>query len=201
MVIGATGTKVLKVPQRAGQGKNVPISLASKRRTLVNVSMYVDILSSALDDWVTDLSGPDLIEYAVLCRDELRAVAPPHGGSAYTALAAEIAYDRALIALCTERGIDAHATSFSYPVAERRRIESVLRQLGVDLDSLRLGKGGAEVPIRREPEDWSESRPDRQPPLGGDSTSDPFEETRDEIAAASVDAADGSFTEPSGPDT
>ena len=80
--------------------------------------MYVDILSSALDDWVTDLAGPDLIEYALLCRDELRAVAPPRGGSAYTALAAEIAYDRALIALCTERGIDAHATSFAYP---RRR--------------------------------------------------------------------------------
>ncbi len=69
--------------------------------------MYVEILSSALDQWVTDLTGSDLIEYALICREELRAVSPPHGGSAYTALAAEIAYDRALIALCTERGIDA----------------------------------------------------------------------------------------------
>ena len=86
--------------------------------------MYVDILSSALDQWVTDLTGPDLIEYAVLCREELRLVAPPQGGSAYTALAAEIAYDRALIALCTERGIDAHATSFAYPDVERQRIET-----------------------------------------------------------------------------
>ena len=77
--------------------------------------MYVDILCSALDEWVTDLTGPDLIEYAWLCREELRAVAPPKGRSAYTALAAEIAYDRALIALCTERGIDADATSFAYP--------------------------------------------------------------------------------------
>ena len=97
--------------------------------------MYVDILSSALDEWVTDLSGPDLIEYALLCREELRAVSLPAGRSAYTALAAEIAYDRALIALCTERGIDAHATSFSYPTSERKRIEAVLRHEGVDLDS------------------------------------------------------------------
>ena len=47
--------------------------------TLGYVSMYVDILSSALDQWVTDLSGPDLIEYALLCREELRAVSPPRG--------------------------------------------------------------------------------------------------------------------------
>ncbi len=96
--------------------------------------MYVDILSSALDEWVTDLVGPELIEYALLCREELWAVSPPRAGSAYAALAAEIAYDRALIALCTERGIDAHATSFSYPTSERRRIEAVLRHYGVDLD-------------------------------------------------------------------
>lgn len=102
--------------------------------------MYVDILSSALDDWVTDLGGPDLIDYALLCRDELRLVAPPRGGSAYTALAAEIAYDRALIALCTERGIDAHATSFAYPRAERQRIEMVLKHEGLDLDSPRKRK-------------------------------------------------------------
>ncbi|HEY6426034.1 MAG TPA: hypothetical protein VIX84_02280 [Acidimicrobiales bacterium] len=99
------------------------------------MSMYVAILSSALDDWVNDLSGKDLIEYALLCRQELRAVSSPRPGSAYTALAAEIAYDRALIALCTERGIDAHATSFVYPRAERQRIERVLRGEGVDLES------------------------------------------------------------------
>jgi hypothetical protein len=102
--------------------------------TLTEVSMYVAILSSALDDWVTDLRGLDLIEYALLCREELQVVSPPRRVSAYTALAAEIAYDRALIALCTERGIDANATSFSYPRAERQRIETVLRGAGVDPD-------------------------------------------------------------------
>ena len=97
--------------------------------------MYVAILSSALDEWVTDLAGSDLIEYAVLCREELRSVSPPNGGSAYAALAAEIAYDRALIAICTELGIDAHATTFAYPIAERQRIEGLLQEVGIDLES------------------------------------------------------------------
>ncbi len=101
------------------------------------MSMYVDILSSSLDDWASALGGSDLIEYAVLCREELHVVSPSGAGSAYTALAAEIAYDRALIALCTERGIDAHATSFTYPRAERQRIETVLAHDGVDLDAPR----------------------------------------------------------------
>ena len=72
-------------------------------------------------------------------------MAPPRGGSAYTALAAEIAYDRALIALCTERGIDAHATSFAYPRAERQRIETVLNTNGLDLDSPRKRRTGGLV--------------------------------------------------------
>ena len=108
--------------------------------------MYVDILSSALDEWVTDLTGPDLIEYALICREELRTVSPPGGGSAYTALAAEIAYDRALIALCTERGIDAHAASFSYPRSERRRIEATLRRQGVDFDTPPMRRTRSERP-------------------------------------------------------
>jgi hypothetical protein len=105
------------------------------RFTLVGVSMYVDILSTALDEWVTSLSGPDLIEYAVVCQRELLAATQSGGGSAYSALAAEVAYDRALIALCAERGIDAHAASFAYPGVERRRIETLLALDGVDLDA------------------------------------------------------------------
>lgn len=95
--------------------------------------MYVDILSSALDEWVSDLSGTMLVEYALMCRAEMLTASTRRNGSAYSALAAEIAYDRALITLCTERGIDAHATSFAYPAVERRRIEGLLAQMGVDL--------------------------------------------------------------------
>lgn len=111
------------------------MSAFSAQCTLRAVNMYVEILSSALDEWVTDLTGPELVEYAVLCRDEVRAVTPPNGSSAYTALAAEIAYDRALIAICTELGIYAHATTFAYPIEERKRIEALLAHEGIDFDS------------------------------------------------------------------
>lgn len=114
--------------------------------------MYVAILSSALDDWVTDLSGSDLVDYALVCRDELRAVSAPTRVPAYTALAAEIAYDRALIALCTERGIDAHATSFIYPRDERHRIERVLRSVGVDLDAPLVPRDRTQTPSGPQPE-------------------------------------------------
>ena len=40
------------------------------------MSMYVDILSSALDIWVDELTEPDLIEYALSCRAEMLGVAP-----------------------------------------------------------------------------------------------------------------------------
>ena len=64
------------------------------------VSMYMDILSSALDTWVDELSGRALIDYALSCRAEALAVGPHRGDTAYSCLAAEIAYDRALIKLC-----------------------------------------------------------------------------------------------------
>ena len=66
-------------------------------------------------------------------------------GSAYTALAAEIAYDRALIAICTEHGIYAHATTFAYPIEERKRIEALLVEEGIDLDSPE--RRGGETPV------------------------------------------------------
>jgi hypothetical protein len=110
--------------------------------------MYVDILSSALDEWVSDLRGPMLVQYAVVCRAEMLAVTSRKERSAYSALAAEIAYDRALITLCTERGIDAHATSFAYPAAERQRIESLLVRAGLDIVALssRRSIGVGETP-------------------------------------------------------
>ena len=127
---------------RCRHGNNVPMWGSVDFGKLVTVSMYVQILSSALDEWVNDLTGPDLIEYAILCREELGAVAPPGRGSAYSALALEIAYDRALIALCTEHGLYAHATTFAYPIAERKRVESLLAEIGIDLDSALLHPSG-----------------------------------------------------------
>jgi len=101
---------------------------------LVVVSMYVNILSSALEEWVAPLSGAELVAYAIQCRKEMRAIAPC-GVSAYAALASEVAYDRALIALCAEHGIAVDVTRFNNPSSERQHLEERLAHEGVDLDA------------------------------------------------------------------
>jgi hypothetical protein len=97
--------------------------------------MYVDILSSVLDRWDTDLNGSALLDYAIECRSNLL-----NSGTSEDAcglLAAEIAYDRALIRLCDEVGIEATATGFVDPYAERARVEDNLASIaGIDLLSL-----------------------------------------------------------------
>ena len=67
--------------------------------------MYVDMLSSALEAWEPDLSGEELVDHALECRVRMLATGTAHGASAYEALAAEVAYDRALICLCGYVGI------------------------------------------------------------------------------------------------
>ena len=51
-----------------------------------------------------------------------------------TALAAEISYDRALVCLAAQCGIDVAPTNFVHPKIERDRLEFELVRLGVDLD-------------------------------------------------------------------
>lgn len=98
--------------------------------------MYVDILSQALDDWVDELSGDALIEFAQLCRTQMLDAAPPPGSTTSTALSTELSYDRALIKLCEARGIDVKYSSFSRPVQERARLERRLVEIGLDLAAL-----------------------------------------------------------------
>jgi hypothetical protein len=100
------------------------------------VSMYADILSSALDTWVDELSGRALIDYALSCRAEALAVGPHRGDTAYSCLAAEIAYDRVLIKLCETNNVPVMAASFAYPREERARLEAELAIAGVDLAAL-----------------------------------------------------------------
>ncbi len=114
----------------------VPIRSASGARTMLPMSMYVDILSSALDDWVDDLSGPALVEYALGRRIEMLEAGPPHGETAYASLAYEIAYDRCLIKLCEKHAIDVTPTNFTIPKLERSRLEGELTKVGIDLAEL-----------------------------------------------------------------
>jgi hypothetical protein len=104
------------------------------------MSMYVDILSQALEDWVDDLSGDALIEFAQKCRAQMLCPSPP-GSTTSTALSAELSYDRALVKLCEAHGIDVKYSSFSRPDQERARLERRLVAIGVDLVASSRGPG------------------------------------------------------------
>jgi hypothetical protein len=98
-----------------------------------DVNMYAHILSSALNDWVDELTGDALVDYALVCRTEMRRPPQYQGETALIALAAEVAYDRALIKLCEAHGIGVVDLSFLHPRQERARLEAALVAAGIDL--------------------------------------------------------------------
>ena len=86
------------------------------------------------------LTGSALIDDSLARRAEMLGV--HHSASASLALAAEVAYDRALISLCAERDINVVTSEFAHPRAERARLEGELARAGVDLSALaRRGRG------------------------------------------------------------
>jgi len=97
--------------------------------------MYISILLEALDLWDMDVDDDVLLDHAKLCR----AALPPHdlgsGTCSGVALAAEIAYDRALICLAAQRGIDVTPINFAHPKIERDRLEAELLRQGIDLEA------------------------------------------------------------------
>lgn len=103
---------------------------------MVAMSMYADILSSALDGWVDELTGAALLDYVLVCRAEMLGAGTHYGDTAYSSLAAEIAYDRALIKICQSNGVAVAATSFDHPRQERARLERALALAGIDLAAL-----------------------------------------------------------------
>jgi len=94
--------------------------------------MYADILSSVLNDWVDELSGPALIDFAQVCRVQMLESS---GGAAVVALAAELSYDRALIKVCEAHSVDTTTRRFSHAKEERARLEGELMAIGIDLVS------------------------------------------------------------------
>ena len=100
------------------------------------MSMYVELLSSVLNDSLDDLSSDALVKHALVCRAEMLASRPYKGASAYSTLAAEVAYDRALLTLCTVKKINVVAADFSHPAEVRHRLELELESAGIDLIAL-----------------------------------------------------------------
>jgi hypothetical protein len=97
--------------------------------------MYVEVLSGAIDEWDAKLSGDALVSYVLSCRAALPAQDLGAGVWSEAALVAEVAYDRALINLAAEFGIDVTPTNFVHPRIERERLEMALAQRGLDLAS------------------------------------------------------------------
>jgi hypothetical protein len=96
--------------------------------------MYVTLLSGALDLWDADLDDDALLDHVRHCRAELPARDLGAGVMSGTALAAEIAYDRALVCLAAQHGIDVTPKNFAHPRIERERLEFELFRLSVDLE-------------------------------------------------------------------
>ncbi len=95
--------------------------------------MYVTLLSGALDLWDTDLDDETLLDHVRNCRAALPSRNLGAGTCSATALAAEIAYDRALVWLAAQHGIDVTPRNFVHPKIERDRLELELVRRGVDL--------------------------------------------------------------------
>ena len=100
------------------------------------VSMYVDILSEALEGWSVELTEEALVHYVLACRAMLPSQEPGAGGSAHESLIAEVSFDRALISLAAANGVDVSPRNFLYPQIERRRLETALAARGIDLEVL-----------------------------------------------------------------
>jgi hypothetical protein len=96
------------------------------------MTMYADLLASALADWV-GLNGRELENYARACRDTVERPGAYGAVRHSDLLVAEVAYDRALVRLCEVRGIEVHASWFVEPAAARRRLEIDLAAAGLDL--------------------------------------------------------------------
>jgi len=98
------------------------------------VNIYSHILSSALDELTGDaLTGDALSDYALVCRSEMLMPRGYQGESPLTSLAAEVAYDRALLKLCEAHGINVVDPNFMQPQRERARLETALAMAGLDL--------------------------------------------------------------------
>jgi hypothetical protein len=123
----------------------ISVAVSERRTHNRRVNMYVRVLCGALDEWDQNLSDEDLFDHALCCRAALPAHALGAGGWTQASLAAEVAYDRALISLAAVHGIDVHARNFAHPGIERVRLEAALARQGIDLEH------GVLPPERRPP--------------------------------------------------
>ncbi|HWD54631.1 MAG TPA: hypothetical protein VG346_05890 [Acidimicrobiales bacterium] len=116
------------------------------------MSMYSELLSGLcadMDPVHIPTSRDELVVILLQCRRRLegqgRGHGPDHGHVMAEDLALELDHDRMLLRLCAATGIESDPTRFVNPLAERSRLDTLLRRAGVDFRTLddhrRLGVG------------------------------------------------------------
>lgn len=96
--------------------------------------MYVSILSSAMELFEPELDDDALLSHVRQCRAALPTWGLGAGRYSAEAVAAEIAYDRALVCLADRLGIDVSPRGFAHPKIERERLELELIAIGVHVE-------------------------------------------------------------------
>ena len=103
------------------------------------MSMYSELLTGLCED-VEPLPLPssrdELVVILLQCRRQLHEYEADGGHVMTEDLALELDHDRMLLRLCGALGIDTDPGRFANPLAERERLESLLRAAGVDFRTL-----------------------------------------------------------------
>ena len=101
--------------------------------------MYSELLSGVCAE-VDPLSLPssrdDLVVILLQYRQGLRSQERGRSSFMTEDLALELDHDRMLLRLCTALGIESDPSRFTNPLAERGRLEGLLRDAGVDFRTL-----------------------------------------------------------------
>jgi hypothetical protein len=107
--------------------------------------MYSELLSGLcadMDPVQLPTSRDELVVILLQCRRRLQGHEHDHGqeldhGHVMAEdLALELDHDRMLLRLCAAMGIESDPTRFVNPLAERARLEALLRRAGVDFRTL-----------------------------------------------------------------
>jgi hypothetical protein len=110
--------------------------------------MYSELLSglcSDMDPLQLPASRDELVVILLQCRRRLHGHGLDQGHVMAEELALELDHDRMLLRLCAAMGIESDPSRFVNPLAERSRLEALLRSAGVDFRTLddhrRVGVG------------------------------------------------------------
>jgi hypothetical protein len=103
------------------------------------MSMYSELLCGLcadMDPVELPASRDELVVVLLQCRRRLNGHGLDEGHIMAEDLALELDHDRMLLRLCHAMGIDSDPTRFVNPLAERERLEGLLRSAGIDFRTL-----------------------------------------------------------------